>query len=92
MERGHSLILFTMRGGDRLIEAILWFKEHDIPLWGINTNPDQHNWTSSPKAYAQLYIDDAALGCPLLYDRDERPCVDWIRVRGLLENNGVLSG
>lgn len=39
--------------------------------------------TSSPKVHADLYIDDAALGCPLIYNPDfsDRPYVDWEKVR-----------
>ena len=73
---GHQLILFTMRS-DRMVksmfgdyeelfltDSINWFKKNNIPLFAIQKNPDQSTWTDSPKAYAQLYIDDAALGCP----------------------------
>jgi len=79
--RGHRLILFTMRsdseepqskhphivpiGGNYLSDAVEWFRLNDIPLYGIQTNPTQHTWTHSPKAYGQLMIDDSALGCPL---------------------------
>ena len=52
--------------GNHLTEAVNWFNERDIPLYGIQTNPTQFLWTSSPKAYGQIIIDDAALGCPLL--------------------------
>lgn len=71
---GHQLILWTMRcdSGVKsgqfesgLTDAIDWFKQNNIPLYGIQRNPDQDSWTKSPKAYAQLYIDDAALGAPL---------------------------
>lgn len=65
IEKGHNLILFTMRSGDQLREAYNWFLKNDIPVYGIQTNPTQIMWTQSPKAYGQLYIDDAALGCPL---------------------------
>ena len=81
VENGHKLILFTMRSdvvnptgisnelhlesGNYLTDAVNWFVENDIPLYGIQTNPTQHNWTTSPKAYCHIYIDDAALGCPL---------------------------
>ena len=64
-DKGHKLILFTMRSGDTLREAYNWFNKHDIPVYGIQTNPTQILWTQSPKAYGQMYIDDAALGCPL---------------------------
>ena len=71
--------------GKYLTDAINWFKENDIPLWGIQTNPTQKNWTTSPKCYAELYIDDAGIGCPLIYPRDGgRPYVDWYRVADML--------
>ena len=87
----------TLSGGiisnDTLQDAIDWFKENEIPLWGINENPKQKEWTSSPKIYANIYIDDAALGIPLKYDEDGmifRPYVDWNRMRTLLKIKGVL--
>ncbi len=87
--RGCKLILWTMRSdgcehGEMLTEAVNWFKEHNIPLFGIQRNPEQDTWTSSPKAYAKLYIDDAALGAPLIHPPEERPFIDWQRVRELL--------
>ena len=78
---------------DTLQDAINWFKENGIPLWGINENPKQKEWTSSPKIFANIYIDDAALGTPLKYDEDgalSRPYVDWNRMRALLKIKGVL--
>lgn len=78
---------------DTLQDAIDWFKENGIPLYGINENPKQKEWTSSPKIFATIYIDDAALGTPLKYDKDgalSRPYVDWNRVRVLLKIKGVL--
>ena len=72
-----------MRSGEELGEAVEWCEGHGIELYGVNTNPLQDQWTSSPKAYGQLYIDDAALGVPLLYD-EPRPYVDWVKVRELL--------
>ena len=87
----------TLSGGiisnDTLQDAIDWFKENEIPLWGINENPKQKEWTSSPKIYANIYIDDAALGTPLIYAKDGglyRPHVDWNRMRTLLKIKGVL--
>jgi hypothetical protein len=62
---------------DTLQDAVNWFAQHDIPLYGINENPTQRNWTTSPKVYCELYIDDAALGCPLCYPDGERPYADW---------------
>jgi hypothetical protein len=82
---GHDLILWTMRSGNELLDAVKWFHENDIPLFGIQTNPTQSKWTESPKAYAQVYIDDAALGCPLVNDH-----VDWNAVREWLVKKQVL--
>lgn len=78
--------------GPFLTDAINWFAEREIPLYGIQSNPEQKSWTTSPKAYGQIYIDDAALGCPLIFPEspDVRPVVDWFRVATMLEGLGVL--
>ena len=70
-----------------LTDAVNWFKENDIPLYGIQRNPTQDNWTTSPKCYAQLYIDDAALGCPLIISElSDRPYVDWNAVALIIQD------
>jgi len=40
-----------------------------------------------------LYIDDAALGCPLIYNPEisDRPFVDWAKVEEMLKAIGMLS-
>jgi len=82
-EAGAKLILFTMRsdGGkheDALTRAVNYLHENGIKLYGVNKNPTQVHWTKSPKAYGQIYIDDAAFGCPLFQPESfQRPCVDW---------------
>ena len=94
-ENGHNLILFTMRcdkdGG--LNEAINWFRERGIPLYGIQTNPTQKSWTDSPKAYGHLIIDDLCLGIPLIYNPaiSDRNFINWKGVRELLLKRGILS-
>lgn len=92
VEAGHKLILNTMRSGKELQDAIDWFSENGIELYGANENPTQKRWTQSPKVYAHLYIDDAALGCPLRMNSNlsDRPFVDWEVVSFLLEDNGIL--
>ena len=107
VEKGHQLILFTMRddtpdimdeyyqikpGNRYLTDAINWFKNNDIPLYGIQSNPTQLQWTTSPKSYAELLIDDTALGCPLKFDLSisNRPFVDWIEVEKMLIQIGYL--
>jgi hypothetical protein len=79
--------------GRFLTDAIRWFANNDIPLYGIQKNPTQHSWTTSPKSYAQLMIDDSALGCPLKMDLlvSKRPFVDWVVVEKWLEDNGIIT-
>lgn len=81
---GAKIILWTMRDGLELEAAIAWFKDNGIELWGVNKNPTQASWTNSPKAFAQIYIDDAGLGIPLMLSVGVRPFVDWVHVRMLL--------
>jgi hypothetical protein len=106
---GHKLILFTMRSdkpdvttldpsiygesGKYLSEAVEWFRQNDIPLYGIQSNPTQKSWTTSPKSYAVLMIDDSALNCPLKldYTLSKRPFVDWEEVRKILVQSNLLN-
>lgn len=90
-DAGHRLILWTMRSGQYLEDARQWFADNDIPLYAANENPEQHEWTSSPKVYAQLYIDDAAFGCPLIYEPGVRPYVDWTAVHIELARRGLIG-
>jgi len=85
VKEGGLIILWTMRSGQHLQDAVKWFEEQGIPLYGIQRNPTQDAWTDSPKCYAKIYIDDAALGCPLKPGlKGERPYVDWDAVEALL--------
>ena len=90
---GHQLIIFTMRSGNTLEEAVKWFNDNEIPLYGIQTDPTQKRWTSSPKSYAELMIDDAALGAPLKMDKNvsDRPFIDWTLVEEMLEKAELLT-
>lgn len=91
---GAKIILWTMRSSvhwneeakvagrpEPLQEAVDYLLSAGVFLHGVNSNPDQSNWSTSPKAYANIYIDDAAAGCPLvLEDGAKRPYVDWTRI------------
>lgn len=89
---GYRLILLTMRSGELLKAAEDWFRWHQIPLHAVNENPSQKKWTSSPKVYADLYIDDSNLGCPLRFvDGVTRPVADWERIREQLVCEGFLD-
>jgi len=81
VEAGHRIILYTMRSGDGLADAVKWFEDKGIPLFGVNHNPEQIEWTDSAKIYANVYIDDHAFGVPLIYPHGGLPpYVDWHRV------------
>lgn len=97
VEAGHKLILHTMRdnkpnGRHTLDEAIEWFNNNGIPLYGINKNPSQSRWTASPKIFAHYYIDDAAIGCPLVVDvTEDRPYVNWSTIEAVLKVKGIIQ-
>lgn len=86
-EAGGQFILNTMRSGESLVAAVQFLEDQGVELYGVNQNPSQASWTSSPKVYAHVYIDDAAFGCPLIFPvNGKRPYVDWNIVGpGILE-------
>lgn len=106
---GHHILLNTMRshdseGVDTLQPAIDWFAERNIPLFGINENPTQKEWSSSPKVYGNVYIDDGALGAPLKEDDTPHPTlgaaspfINWsvaaihLYYKGLLTTNDIID-
>ena len=94
---GCDLILNTMRsrdsnGVDTLQPALDWFEKRGIPLYGVNENPTQKEWTSSTKTYGNIYIDDGALGAPLKTDADGGAYYDWSKASAYLYYMGLLSG
>jgi len=97
-QKGHRIILYTMRHdsskeGPMLSNAIEWCKQRGLEFWGHNHNPEQKDWSLSPKVYGNIYIDDAALGCPLFYSLElgERPWVDWSGIFDLLAEKGYFD-
>lgn len=91
IEQGHQLILWTMRSGRELDEAVAYCEDQGISFLGVNSNPNQSEWTTSPKQYAHLYIDDAALGCPTIFDPNtQRQRVNWRDVEAILVRTGYL--
>ena len=103
VQNGHKLLLNTMRSrnsslGDTLQPAIDWFASNGLPLYGVNENPNQKKWTSSPKVYGSIYIDDAALGAPLKMDNSTLPgyspappYIDWGIAAIHLFSHGYLT-
>ena len=96
VNEGHNLILFTMRSDGTLNDAVKWFKEKNIPLYGIQENPTQKNWTNSPKAYADIYIDDSSLGALITGEIENgqlkgRFYIDWNMVEEFMTKLGYLK-
>ena len=94
IQNKHKLILHTMRSDINHIEdAITWFMDNEIELYGINKNREQWVWTNSPKPHCNFYIDDAAIGTPLKFDINlsNRPFVDWGIIEIKLEQMGILK-
>lgn len=90
---GHRLILWTMRSGEYKQAALDWLRAQGVM---IESDDDaafeaQRKWTQSSKLYAQLYIDDAAMGTPLVYPVTGRPFVDWKHMERLLGARGFLK-
>ena len=90
-DNGHLCFLWTMRDKYTLEAAKKYCEDNGIMLCNYNASPDQ--FSDSPKQYATIYIDDAALGCPLRYDCEmsRRPYVDWYRVASMLKDYGLLT-
>ena len=88
VEDGDQLILYTMRTGDALDAAVAYLEGAGVKLWGINDNPGQKHWApESRKVYSQLLVDDTAVGCPLVQPSGtDRPYVDWMGVRALVDH------
>ena len=91
-EKKINIILLTQRDGKKLADAIEWFKKNDIKLYGINDNPSQGSWSKSRKVYADIYIDDRNLGCPLVLHKSlsDKVFVDWKKVEKMLKEMRVL--
>lgn len=78
-EAGAELILWTMRSDvderNYLSEAVGYCRDNGIRFEHVNQNPQ--DWTTSPKAYAHVYIDDSAACCPLRVMGTGARVVDW---------------
>jgi len=76
-----------------LTEALDWYAQHNIPLYGIQENPTQHSWTSSKKPYSVYDIDDINIGCPLLFvsQLSSRKFVDWVETSLLLWQQDLIT-
>lgn len=120
VKEGHRLVLWTVRNRSRnnpynyvsgrfrnetsLDEAEKWFRERNIPLYGVNEVPGEEDFVGySRKILGDFLIDDTSIGIPLIstviqyysYNKEEIMTgsvrfVDWVEVRKILFNIGLL--
>ena len=68
-----------MRSEKNIQPAIEWLINNGIELYGINHNPDQGMTDDcSNKVWAVFSIDDRNVGTYLIYEKGERPYIDWV--------------
>ena len=95
VERGHKLILWTIRSGKYLEDAVNWCKKKGIELYGINENPDFLDDEKARKIFFDLVIDDKSVGIPVaaFYDSPRnrvQRVVDWDLLRNELKKLNLL--
>jgi hypothetical protein len=63
-KRGYRLILWTIRTGKELDEAVVFCRERGVEFYAVNNQFPEENWGPgiSRKVQADLYIDDRNLG------------------------------
>ena len=79
-KEGHQLVLWTVRSGSPLDDAVDFIRRKGIDLYGINAVPGQEEHSTSPKIHCDIYVDDKAIGCPLTVPERGKPYVDWLEV------------
>ncbi len=62
--KGHRLILWSHRAGQKLEEAVKFCRSHGIEFYAVNKNFPEEIWeeNDSRKILADIYIDDRNLG------------------------------
>lgn len=92
IERGHNLVLWTVREGELLEEAVKWCNQHGIVFYAVNKNFGEEttdNQDFSRKIKADIFIDDRNIGglpdWGIIYDMIEN---DKTYEECILEQNG----
>lgn len=100
VRKGHKIILWTCRSGKQLEDAVAWFKERNIELFGVNDNPEPDpdlakTYGIPRKVIGDFNIDDRNLGCPTFEYKDEETgkffkVVDWWALRKWMLEKEIL--
>lgn len=72
-----EVFLWTCREGRALELAVDYMEANCIRLLGVNSFNYWEGFETSRKLFANLYIDDAAIGVPLIKPPDNRAYLDW---------------
>lgn len=61
---GHLLILWTIRHGKALDEAVEYCRKNGVEFYAVNKNHPEEQWDGSysPKVNADVFIDDRNVG------------------------------
>lgn len=94
-KKGHKIILYTIRSGKYLEDAVNWCKKKGIELYGVNENPDFLDDDKARKIFFDLVIDDKSIGCPVMAFWDAprnriQRVVDWALLREELKKLNLL--
>ena len=95
VKHGWKIVLWTCRNQEFISEAEQWFADRNILLMSINVNniesmhPNYRDYFdregSSPKVFANIYVDDRNIAfCNL-------PYVDWLRVEMVVFGNNEVE-
>ncbi|MCH5178603.1 MAG: hypothetical protein J1F13_02875 [Prevotellaceae bacterium] len=80
IQDGHRLILWTIRHGETLQEAVDWCKERGLEFWSVNSDYAEQDIKveeRSPKVKCDMYIDDRNVG----------GLPDWGTIYNMITNN-----
>ncbi len=98
IDAGHTLVLNTCRcnktsykteKGYR-IQAYNWCNERLKKPILVREQVRDSEDSYRDKVLADVYIDDKAVGCPLVFPINKKPYVDWWEVESVLRFNGIL--
>lgn len=83
-EEGHRLILWSVREGELLDEAVAWCKERGVTFYAVNRDFEEEDGSGrdfSRKIKADLFIDDRNIG----------GIPDWGTIYSLIHNHMTLE-
>jgi hydroxymethylpyrimidine pyrophosphatase-like HAD family hydrolase len=87
---GHAVYIWTCRGGEAIDPVKKRLKELGVKYSGINLRRSHHTYPSQ-KIIADWYIDDKAIGCPLIPQANGEPYVDWLAIEIFLRRQGLFT-